>query len=75
VSRKKKDERRAEKITQIYDEEPVTPIIFNERRKAPIAFKRGKEWHCGNETCGEPLLWDMGEGRFKCGHCWHDYYL
>lgn len=77
LSRKKKDDKRAEKLKQIFDEEPPTPSFFNERREEPTAFKLGREWYCGRTSCknDKAMLFDLGNDGHVCGHCYHVYYL
>lgn len=76
MTRKKKEAVKPT-ISAIYDEEPLEHKVFNAKAPEPRAFKADGEWHCGRESCicDNALLFDLGDGRFKCGHCLYAYYL
>ena len=78
MSRKKKEQRRDDKLQKIYDEEPPTPKCFNEKRSDPKPF-RGENggWYCSNESCKveNAELFDLGDGWHVCGHCYREFNL
>lgn len=77
MSRKKKEQRKDDKLQKIYDEEPATPVFFNEKRAEPRPFKEDGEWFCGNESCKieKAELFDLGDGWHVCGHCYRKFNL
>ena len=78
LSRKKKEQRKDDKLQKIYEEEFIMPKPFNEKRIEPKPFigKNGA-WYCGNMSCkAENVeLFDMGNGRHVCGHCYREFNL
>ena len=78
MSRKKKEQRKVDKLQKIYDEEPPISEFFNEKRSDPKPF-RGKNdaWYCGNESCKteKAELFDLGDGWHVCGHCYRRFNL
>ena len=76
MSRKKKEQRKDDKLQKIYDEEPATPVFFNEKRAEPRPFKgENGAWYCGRLSCmnDNAMLWRLSDGRCICGHCYHVY--
>jgi hypothetical protein len=78
LSRKKKEQRKDDKLQKIYDEEPPMPKFFNERRSDPKPFKgENGAWYCGNESCKveNAELFNLGDGWHTCGHCYREFNL
>jgi hypothetical protein len=78
LSRKKKEQRKDDKLQKIYDEEPPIPKYFNEKRSTPKPFKgENGEWYCGNDSCmiDNVELFDIGDGLHVCGHCYREFNL